>query len=121
MPRGNETLDLAVDLTRFYTLVWQCLRPAAEGISAPMSLQQFTDQIHEIWTAMVSRLEKNPIVMEKMEKEMKEALHLAADHEKPGLKDGRDETLREKALLRLNEARIKASAFSDLVAVLRRL
>lgn len=114
-------LDLAADLTRFYTVLWQSLRAAAgEPPMDQMTPAQLAGEIRQIWASLLPRLEKNSIVKGKIEKEMNDALRIAAEHEQRGSKGAIRADLKEEASRLKAEGRLKASGFSDLVALFRR-
>ena len=115
-------LDLAAELTRFYTLLWHALRTAAgEGSPGDLAPDQMRDQLRGTWASMLPRLEKNSIVKNKLEKDFNDALRMAGEHEKLGPKDKKRGALKKEAARLTNEARTKASGFSDLVALFRRM
>ncbi|MBI3610989.1 MAG: hypothetical protein HY204_09855 [Nitrospirae bacterium] len=115
-------LDLAAELTRFYTLLWKSLQPAAgEGAVEQFTPDQFSEQLRFIWSSLLPRLEKNAIVKNKLEKDFNDALRIAAGHEKPGSKDPKRAAIKAEAARLMTEGRLKASGFSDLVALFRRL
>ena len=115
-------LDLAAELTRFYTLLWQSLRPAAgEKAAEHFTPDQISEQLRQIWSSLLPRLETNAIVKEKLQKDFGDALRIAAEHEKQRPKDQKRAALKEEAARLMNEARTKASGFSDLVALFRRI
>jgi hypothetical protein len=124
----NETdkqkvfLDLAAELTRFYTVLWQSLRGAAgETPMDQMTPDQLAGEIRKIWASLLPRLEKNSIVKGKIEKEMNDALRIATEHGRPGSKGGVRADMKEEASRLMAEGRLKASGFSDLVALFRRM
>ena len=124
----NETgkekvfLDLAAELTRFYTLLWKSLQPAVgERAVEQFTPDQFSEQLRQIWSSLLPRLEKNAIVKDKLEKDFNDALRIAAEREKPGPKDAKRTAIKEEASRLMTEGRLKASGFSDLVALFRRL
>ncbi|MBI3811519.1 MAG: hypothetical protein HY283_04865 [Nitrospirae bacterium] len=115
-------LDLAAELTRFYTLLWKSLQPAAgESAVDQFTPDQFSEQLRLIWSSLLPRLEKNAIVKDKLEKDLNDALRIAAGHEKTGSKDPKRAAIKEEAVRLMTEGRLKASGFSDLVALFRRL
>jgi hypothetical protein len=115
-------LDLTVDLTRFYTLLWQSLRPAAgDAPMDQMTPEQLDDQIRQTWAHLLPRLEKNSVVKSKIEKEFNDAVRISAEYRKLGPKDPKKKALEQDGLRIMIEGRQKAAAFSDLVALFRRL
>ena len=115
-------LELAAELTRFYTLLWKSLRPAAgESAVEQFTSDQFSEQLRQIWSSLLPRLEKNTIVKDKLEKDFKDALRIAAEHERLGSKDLKRAALKDEASRLMTEGRLKSSGFSDLVALFRRL
>jgi len=107
-------LELASELTRFYTLMWKSLQPAAgETAVDQFTPEQFSEQLRLIWSSLLPRLEKNAIVKDKLEKDFNDALRIAKDPKRAAVK--------EEALRLMTEGRLKASGFSDLVALFRRL
>ena len=115
-------LELAAELTRFYTLLWKSLQPASgENAVEQFTPDQFSEQLRQIWSSLLPRLEKNAIVKEKIEKDFNDALRIAAGHQGPGSKDEKRAAIKEEALRLMTEGRLKASGFSDLVALFRRL
>ena len=115
-------LDLAADLTLFYTILWQSLRPAGgEKGMDQLSPNQFSEQLRQIWSSLLPRLEKNGIVKEKVEKDFHDALRMAAEHGKLGPRDKKRAALKNETARLMNETRTKASGFSDLVALFRRM
>jgi len=119
--KDKAYLDLTVDLTRFYTLLWQSLRPAAgEPAMDQMTPEQLEEQLRQTWELLSPRLEKNSIVKSKMEKEFNDAVRISAEYRKAG-SQGRKTTLEPEALKIMIEGRQKAASFSDLVALFRRL
>jgi hypothetical protein len=124
----NETgkekvfLDLAAELTRFYTLVSKSLQSAAgEKAVEQFTPDQFSEQLRQIWASLLPRLEKNPIVKDKLENDFHEALRIAAEFEKRGAKGKKDARLKKEAARLMTEGNLKASGLSDLVALFRRL
>ena len=120
---GKEELflELAADLTRFYTLLWQSVRAASGDASpAPLPPDQMADQIRKLWSSLLPRLEKNSIVKNKIEQEMKEGLRIAAAHQDLDAGDLNRAAVREEAAQLLTTGRVKASGLSDLVALFRR-
>jgi len=123
-PAGKEKifLDLAAELTRFYTLLSKSLQPAAgEKAVEQFTPDQFSEQLRQIWASLLPRLEKNAIVKDKLEKDFDGALRIVADYEKRGAKGKKDSGLKKEAVRLMTEGRLKASGFSDLVALFRRL
>ena len=121
---GKETifLELAAELTRFYTLLWKSLRPAAgEAAVEQFTPDQFSEQLRQIWSSLLPRLEKNAIVKDKLEKDFSDTRRIAADHERLGSGDPKRAALKDDASRLMTEGRLKASGFSDLVALFRRL
>lgn len=115
-------LELAAELTRFYTLLWKSLQPAAgESAVEQFTPDQFSEQLRQIWSTLLPRLEKNAIVKDKLEKDFNDALRIAAERERLGPKDAKRTAIKEEALRLMTEGRLKASGFSDLVALFRRL
>jgi len=115
-------LDLASELTRFYTLLWKSLQPAAgETAVDQFTPDQFSEQIRLVWSSLLPRLERNPIVKDKIEKDLNDALRIASEHERPGSKASNWSALPQEASRLMTEARLKAAGFSDLVALFRRL
>ncbi len=120
--KDRDYLKLTVELTRFYTLLWQSLRPAAgEPPHDAATARQISDEIRRVRSSLKPLLEKNEIVKEKLEKEYHDAVRIVSEHEKPGRKDAGQAALREEAGRLMNEGRQKAAGFSDLVALFRRL
>jgi len=120
--RDKIFLDLTAELTRFYTLISKSLQPAAgEKAVEQFAPDQFSEQLRQIWASLRPRLEKNAIVKDKLEKDFDEALRIAAEYEKRGSKGRKDAGLRKEAVRLMEEGRLKASGFSDLVALFRRL
>ncbi|HTN44441.1 MAG TPA: hypothetical protein VMN77_11660 [Nitrospiria bacterium] len=124
----NETgkeklfLDLAAELTRFYTLLSKSLQPAAgEKAVEQFAPDQFSEQLRQIWASLRPHLEKNAIVKDKLEKDLHEALRISSEYEKRGPKGRKDAVLKKEAARLMEEGRLKASGFSDLVALFRRL
>ncbi|HUK57298.1 MAG TPA: hypothetical protein VLY20_11635 [Nitrospiria bacterium] len=115
-------LELAAELTRFYTLLWKSLQPAAgEKAVEQFTPEQFAEQLRQIWASLLPRLEKNSIVKDKLEKDFNAALRIAAEHERPQSKGAGRAKAKEEAVRLMAEGRLKASGFSDLVALFRRL
>lgn len=115
-------LDLAAELTRFYTLLWKSLQPAAgEKAVEQFTPDQFSEQLRQIWASLLPRLEKNSIVKGKIEKEMNDALRIAAEYDRSGSKGVIRGDIKDEASRRMTEGRLKASGFSDLVALFRSL
>ncbi len=115
-------LELAAELTRFYTLLWKSLQPAAgEKAVEQFTPEQFSEQLRQIWASLLPRLEKNAIVKDKLEKDFNEAIRIAAEHERPGSKGAKREKMKEEASRLMAEGRLKASGYSDLVALFRSL
>jgi hypothetical protein len=115
-------LELASELTRFYTLLWKSLQAAAgAGAVDQFTPDQFSEQLRLIWSSLLPRLEKNAIVKDKLEKDFNDALRIAAGHARLGSKDAKGAAIKEEALRLMTEGRLKASGFSDLVALFRRL
>lgn len=122
MTKEKIFLDMAAELVRFYTLLWHSLRTAA-GESQPEqpSEAQVDEQIRQVWTSLLPRLETNAIVKNKFEKEYTDAVRIAAEHRNLGPKDDRRTALALEAGRLASEARLKASWYSDLVALFRSL
>jgi hypothetical protein len=115
-------LDLVAELTRFYTLLSKSLQPAAgEKAVEQFTPDQFSEQLRQIWASLLPRLEKNAIVKDKFEKDFDEALRIAAEYEKGRAKGKKDVRLKKEAVRLMTEGNLKASGFSDLVALFRRL
>src|SRR3989344_3918640 len=124
----NETgkekifLELSAELTRFYTLLWKSLQPAAgESAVEQFTSDQFSEQLRQIWSSLLPRLEKNAIVKDKLEKDFNDALRIAAGHHRLESKNPKGKAIKEEAARLMTEGRLKASGFSDLVALFRRL
>ncbi len=115
-------LELAAELTRFYTLLWKSLQPAAgESAVEQFTPDQFSEQLRQIWSSLLPRLEKNAIVKDKLEKDFSDARRITAEHERLGSGDLKRAAIRDEASRLMTEGRLKASGFSDLVALFRRL
>ncbi len=115
-------MDLSAELTRFYTMLWKSLQPAAgEGAVEQFSPEQFTEQLRQIWASLLPRLEKNTIVKDKVEKDFNDGLRITAEFAKAGSNDAKRAEVKDEARRLMTEGRLKASGFSDLVALFRSL
>lgn len=109
-------LEVAANLTRFYTFMAHSLRFIMEDTASDqITLEQVRAQLDQAWATLLPRLEHNPVMKGKLEKDYNMTLKLAGDSK------NLNEAQKQEARRLHSYAREKSASLSDLVAIFRSL
>ena len=122
MSKDQIFLEVAANLTRFYTFMAHSLRfVTEEATQDQMALEQVRAQLDQAWATLFPRIEKNPVMKGKLEKDYNTTLKLTQDYRNLSRDDPSHEGMKQEALRLSSYAREKSASLSDLVAILRSL
>ena len=122
MGKEQIFLEVAANLTRFYTFMAHSLRFMMEdAASDQITLEQVRAQLDQAWTTLLPRLERNPVMKGKLEKDYNTTLKLTRDYRNLSRDDPGHESMKQEARRLHSYAREKSASLSDLVAIFRSL
>ncbi|MBI5197581.1 MAG: hypothetical protein HZA19_03125 [Nitrospirae bacterium] len=114
-------LEITADMVKFYTFIAHSMRILTEETpSGQISLKDVQDQLRNIRTVLVPRLEKNPVVMKKVETDYQKAVALIDALQKTASPADRGRLAADANAVR-SYAQEKSGSLSDLVAIFRSL
>ena len=122
MSKDQIFLEVAANLTRFYTFMGHSLRFVSEdAASGELPLEQLESQMTQARTTLLPRIDKNPVMKNKIESDYSTTQKLTADFRNLKPNDPAREKIKQEARRLSAYAKEKSASLSDLVAIFRSL